>query len=205
MTYYVTSTEARSHARAELNIFDEITALMRKVIVASDNGDYEVSVDNGTLMTTSTVIVSVVGTFIEPIVTEGSTLIINNNTIVLGASGTGINGIVSDINDANIPGVIASKNGTNQLVIEYASNQNNWSMSIGDGTANSAVGLSPGTQQAVQPDSVNYYLVWSGATVDRKIDDEINRVQKYFTDLGYIITPTKNSSTGNTMVWNIYW
>ena len=51
MTYQLNKTQARSHARSALNIFDEVNSVMRKVIVASDAGLYNVTVDDGTTMT----------------------------------------------------------------------------------------------------------------------------------------------------------
>ena len=49
MTYYLNATEARSHARSNLTIFDEVNAVMRAIIVASDAGDYSITINNTTL------------------------------------------------------------------------------------------------------------------------------------------------------------
>ena len=205
MTYHLNSTEARSHARSNLVIFDEVNTLMRKVIAASDAGDYELTVDSGTVMTQSTPDIVVTGTVSNPTVNAGDTLSIGGNTITLGTSGTNLNAVVADINDANITGVVASKNSLNQLVITYTPSQANWSLTIGSGTANTALGLNAITATPSNPASSDYFNVWNGTTVDRKLDDEMQRVIKYFTNLGYNIVRMNNTTTTNTFKWVIYW
>ena len=205
MTYFLNSTEARTHARANLNIFDECVALMRAIIEASDNGHYEITVSNGTPMTTSTPSVSFTGTVSNPTITVGDTIILDNNTFVLGSSGTNLNAIISDINDAQISGITATKNTQNQLVINVKLSSSSWSSTMGSGTANTAIGLSPGSSSATAPSSTVYYDVWSGAVTSRKYEDEITRVRRYLENLGYTVVITKNNQTGRTFSWNIYW
>ena len=53
-------------------------------------------------------------------------------------------------------------------------------------------------------DSTYYNVYYAITDNDAKLD-QINYVTKYFTDLGYGITITENSATGNTIVWNISW
>ena len=205
MTYYLNSTEARSHARSNLVIFDEVNTLMRQVIAASDAGAYELTVDTGTVMTQSTPDIVVTGSVSNPTVNVGDTVSIGGNTVTLGTSGTGINGVVADINDAGITGVVASKNSLAQLVITYTPSQANWSLVIGAGTANTALGLTSVTATPSTPASVDYFSVWNGTTTDRKLDDEMQRVIKYFRNLGYNIVRMNNTTTTNTFKWVIYW
>lgn len=204
MTYHINSKEARNYSRANLVIFDEVSALMRIVMNAADNGDYEVTVSDGTLMTESTPDISVTGTATSPVIAGGETLIVGGTTIVLGASGTTLNAIIADINDAAVSGLIASK-ANGKLVLTFTPSQQNWYITIGDGTANADLGITAGTYYAQNPLSVAYFQSWKGVTSSRKYDDEIARVLAYFENLGYNISLSENSTTQKTFKWNIYW
>ena len=48
--------------------------------------------------------------------------------------------------------------------------------------------------------SSTYYNVWNGITTD-----QMNYVKKHFEDLGYGVSVTTNSSSNNTINWNISW
>ena len=50
-----------------------------------------------------------------------------------------------------------------------------------------------------------YYNVWNGTTTDPTKLDQINYVKKYFTDLGYGVSILTNSSSNNTITWNVSW
>ena len=54
-------------------------------------------------------------------------------------------------------------------------------------------------------DSNVYYNVFNGLTTDPTKLDQINYVKKHFTDLGYGVSITTNTSSNNTIVWNISW
>lgn len=206
MTYQLNKTQARSHARSQLNIFDEVNTIMRKVIVASDAGNYNVTVDDGTTMTESTPISTITGTVTNPVITGTPTFIIAGSTITLGTSGTNLNAVISDINDANVTGLVASKDASNSLVLSYTHpQQTSWSVEIGSGTANTALGFSPSTVTPTTPASVNYNSVHTGGVTDRKSDDEMTQVRLYFTNLGYNIQQQTNAATGKTFKWIIYW
>ena len=206
MTYQLNKTQARSHARSQLNIFDEVNTIMRKVIVASDAGDYSVTVDDGTTMTESTPTTTVTGTVSNPTITGTPTLIIAGVTITLGTSGTNLNAIIADINDAGVTGLAASKDAGNNLVLVYTHPQQaSWSVEIGSGTANADLGLSASTLTPTTPSSVTYNTVHTGAVTDRKSDDEMTQVRLYFTNLGYNIQQQTNAATGKTFKWVIYW
>ena len=53
MSYQVSAQQARTTARNDLTIFDEISALMRQVIVDASAGAYQTIVSDGTTMTES--------------------------------------------------------------------------------------------------------------------------------------------------------
>jgi hypothetical protein len=205
MMYSLNSTEARKHARANMNIFDEVYSIMRAIISASDNGEYETSVSTGTRMTDTNPIIVVTGTVANPTTTGGNTLIIAGNTVTLGTYGTDLDSIIIEINAAGIQGLIAGKDATNHLVLTYTCPSATWNLDIADATANADVGLVVGLISATNPVSVDYYNVWSNLTTDRKIDDELGNIESYFKNLGYTITATTNPITGNTLTWNLYW
>ena len=74
--------------------------------------------------------------------------------------------------------------------------------SLGSGTGNFSL-----TQYEASRD---YYKVWknqspSSELLVRPMADQMNAVIKYFTDLGYTINRYTNTSTGNTISWNVKW
>ncbi len=50
-----------------------------------------------------------------------------------------------------------------------------------------------------------YYQVFSDQVTDREIDDQIQFVLDYFTQLGYNIKAQQNPLTQNTLQWHIMW
>lgn len=54
-------------------------------------------------------------------------------------------------------------------------------------------------------DARDYYGALFSDVYDRSLREQIDIVQKNFRDLGYQITPLKNTSTGNTFLWRIMW
>jgi hypothetical protein len=69
-------------------------------------------------------------------------------------------------------------------------------------SGNLSVSVNSGTTMTTTTSYYNAYF--SIAQDDTKID-QLNYVTRYFTDLGYGITLTENSTTQNTLVWNISW
>ena len=49
----------------------------------------------------------------------------------------------------------------------------------------------------------SYYSVWSEATTDAKLTEQMSTVIKYFEKYSYAITRT--SSNGTSITWNISW
>lgn len=53
--------------------------------------------------------------------------------------------------------------------------------------------------------SNTYYYVYTGVTTDPTKLDQLNYVTEYFTNLGYGVNITTNTSSNNTIIWNISW
>ena len=53
--------------------------------------------------------------------------------------------------------------------------------------------------------NVSYYNVWNGVTTDPTKLDQINYVKDYFVNLGYAVYIGTNSTSNNTITWNISW
>jgi hypothetical protein len=140
----------------------------------------------------------------DPTITGTPTLIIAGHTTTLGSTGTNLNSIIADINDALIPGLVAIKNTNNNLILTYeAPASTTWSVEVGSGTANTELGLTTGITNATDPSSVSYNSVWQGNLDDRAKTDQMNQVELYFKNLGYSIDRVTNSVTGKTFNWVI--
>lgn len=205
MTVGLNASQARAKSSQDMIIFNEVDIIMRAVIAASGNGEYETEVTDGSLMTESTPSAQRIGAVNNPTITPGDTFIINNHTVTLGTSGTNLNAIIADINDAEIPGVVASKD-SNYLVITITLEQTTvWSYEIGAGTANASLGLVAGTYSVSNPDSVSYYNTWQGTSTDRAQVQQMNNVINHFKNLGYKIQRLTNTNTARTFIWHIHW
>jgi hypothetical protein len=155
-------------------------------------------------MTESTPDIVVTGSVANPTITALDTVILAGQTVILGTTGTSLNAVIADINDANITGLVASKNNTNQLVLTYtAPAATTWTFVVGAGTANADLGLTAATSTATNPSSVTYFTTWDGSTQDRAKTDQMNQVELYFKNLGYTIERLKNVTTGKTFKWQI--
>lgn len=207
MTYYISSSQARTTARNDLTIFREVNYLMEQIILASQSGLYSVTIDDNTIMTESTPSITVTGSVTNPTVTVGNTFVIAGSSVVLGTSGTNLNSIIADINDAAISGIVASKNDSNNLVITYTSPAaTNWVVTVGSGTANTELGFTNDTDYtATNPSSTDYWLAWQGGIDDPAKRDHMNQVKSYFENLDYTIDRLTNTSTGRTLKWQIGW
>jgi hypothetical protein len=205
MSVGLNAAQARSKASQDMIVYKETQSIMEAIITQSGLGKFEAYVDDGTTMTISTPSVQKIGTVNNPTVNVGDTFIIDSNTITLGTSGTSLNAIISDINDAAIPGLTASKDaGYLVLTIEDSAGAT-WSYEIGAGTANTALGFVAGVYSITNPTSVDYYIVWQGTATDRAIQNQMNQVIKHFSDLGYKIERLTNTSTSRTFKWYVYW
>jgi len=154
-------------------------------------------------MTESTPQITITGSVSNPTITGTPTLIIAGSTITLGTSGTNLNSITADVNDAIIPGLVAGKDNVNFRVFYTAPASTAWQVTIGAGTANTDLGLTAGTTSATNPSSVDYFSVWQGVTNDRAKTDQMNQVISYFENLGYTISRLTNTATNKTFKWVI--
>jgi len=205
MTYYINRAEARAKARQDLTIFREINYIMEQILDDAGNGLYQTVVDDGTVMTESTPTVTATGTVANPTITGTPTIELNGTSVTLGTTGTNLNSIIADINDAGLTGIVASKSTTDHLVITYTTLQSTtWQLEIGAGTANTDLGLTDNsTVTATNPDSVSYYTVWEGSSSDRAKTDQMQQVVKYFENLGYSVDQQINTTTNKTFRWVI--
>ena len=113
--------------------------------------------------------------------------------------------IISDINDAAIPGVTASKDAGYLVLTKETTAGTTWSYEIGAGTANTALGVVAGVYTLPNPTSIVYYTTWQGSTTNRAIQNQMEQVITYFSNLGYKIERLTNTSTTRTIKWYVYW
>lgn len=205
MSVGLNAAQARSKASQDMIVFKETQSIMEAIITQSGLGKFEALVEDGTTMTISTPSVQKIGTVNNPTVNVSDTLIIDGTTVTLGTSGTSLNAIIADINDAAVSGVTASKDaGYLVLTIEDSAGAT-WSYEIGAGTANASIGVVAGVYTLPSPTSISYYTVWQGTSTDRAIQNQMEQVIKHFSDLGYKIERLTNTSTNRTFKWYVYW
>ena len=205
MSVGLNAAQARSKASQDMIVYKETQAIMEAIITQSGLGNFEASVDDGTTMTTSTPSVQKIGTVNNPTITNGLTLIIDSNTVTLGTTGTSLNAIIADINDAAIPGVTASKDAGYLVLTKETTAGATWSYEIGAGTANTALGLVAGVYTLPNPTSIVYFTTWQGSTTNRAIQNQMEQVITHFSNLGYKIERLTNISTTRTLKWYVYW
>jgi hypothetical protein len=204
MSVGLNAAQARAKASQDMIVFNETQAIMKQVITESSSGNFEAYVDDTTTMTLSTPSANKIGTINTPTVSNGDTVIINAQTITLGTTGTSLNAVVSDINDAGVAGITASKD-AGYLVLTIEASANAWNYIIGAGTANTSLGITAGTYSITHPNSVSYFNVWQGTAIDRGLQNQMESVIKHFQNLGYKLERLTNSTTSNTLKWYIYW
>lgn len=183
MAVFLTAAEARSSARSNLVIFDEVRTIERAVLVASDAGDYECTV-NGTVMTETTVDswkdfhspITITGTVgvadagTSPFVTSGHSVVLNTITVTF--TGTSLTSVVNDVNAAfPAQGIVASSilvSGSYYLRL-YSSSGDPVVIAAGSGTGLADVGLTAGTTRSLNPTSDTITFVSHGFVTGDKI------------------------------------
>lgn len=205
MSVGLNAAQARSKASQDMIVYQETQTIMEKVITESGLGKFEALISDGTTMTVSTPSTTATGTVNNPTVSVGETFIFDSNTITLGTTGTSLNAIIADINDAGVTGLTASKDAGYLVLTIEDSVGATWSYEIGAGTANASLGFTAGVHSLPDPTSLPYYTVWQGTSTDRAIQNQMEQVMKHFSDLGFKIERLTNSSTNRTFNWYIYW
>lgn len=205
MTLTISSHNARALSNQDFKLYDEISIIERAIIESAVAGNRSVVISDGTSMTNSSPIIKVIGSETNPITEIGDTLILNDETFALGATGINLNSIIADINDQNIPGVLASKTEDNKLELTYTSVNGVWQFNIGAGTANSDLGINAGLIQADNPESADYYAVWKNFTNNRKLQEAMNTVINSVKSKGFNIYQRTNLITTNTFEWVVEW
>ena len=205
MSVGLNAAQARSKASQDMIVYQETQTIMEKVITESGLGKFEALISDGTTMTVSTPSTTATGTVNNPTVSVGETFIFDSNTITLGTTGTSLNAIIADINDAGVTGLTASKDAGYLVLTIEDSVGATWSYEIGAGTANASLGFTAGVHSLPDPTSLPYYTVWQGTGTDRAIQNQMEQVMKHFSDLGFKIERLTNSSTNRTFNWYIYW
>lgn len=196
--------DARSNARASLVIFDEINCIMRCIIQRSNDGFLEATIEDGTTFTEATPTLNLAGTVSNPTNVVGETLIFDGSTVTL--TGTTVDQAVTDINNAALPRVTASKTANNELQVTYtAPAASTWTFEIGEGTANARFGFLARTETLSNPPSVDYFQTHVGTREDRKKADELDQVTTHFRNLGYQVDILTNPNTNKTLKWKLYW
>jgi len=61
------------------------------------------------------------------------------------------------------------------------------------------------TSNTTMTNSNVYYNVYNGVTNDATKLDQVNYVKDYFTGLGYGVSILTNTTTEDTITWNISW
>jgi hypothetical protein len=205
MSVGLNASQARANSNQDLTIFNETESIMKAIIASSVSGLYETTVSDATLMTESTPDIVVSATVTTPTIVNTNTVVIEGVTVVLGTTGTSLNAVIADINDAAIPNVLAYKE-LDQLRLKITtSGTNSYQYVIGAGTANASLGLVAGTSTATLPSSVSYFNTWQGTETNRAKYSDMDSVIKHFSNLGYKIERITNTVTSNTFSWYIYW
>lgn len=208
MAHDLTASQARTVSTTDQVIYNEIDTISRAIYTDALAGNLQTTVDDGTLMTESTPIVTVTSSGAGAF-TPGNTAVFAGTTVTFGDGvndGTGLDQAVADINNAAITGLTASHNGS-EITLTYECPQSVWSITLAEGKgALAELGFTPGTTSATNPESVDYYSVWTGQTVDRKSSYEFAQVVNHFQDLGYNILAKQNTNSAvATFMWEVYW
>jgi len=206
----LTATQARILSTSDKVIYNEIDTISRAIIDAALLGNLSTVVNDGTTMTESTPVVTVTSSGYSDGWTPGATLAIAGETVTLSSGpndGTNIDQATTDINNADISGLTATNDGS-EITLSYEAPQGSWALALSEGSGGlSELGFTAGsTSLSTNPESVDYYSVWSGTSADRKKSYEIEQVMKHFQSLGYNIVIKKNvTSDTTTFKWEVYW
>jgi len=209
MTHNFTATQARNLSTTDQVIYNEIDFINRAILADALAGNLQTTVNDGTTMTESTPVVTVVSTGYADGWTPGGTLTIAGTTVTLSSGvndGTNIDQATADINAAGVVGLVATNDGS-EITLTYETPRTTWSLILAeDSGALGELGFTSGTFSAPAPESTEYYSVWSGQTEDRKKSFEFSEVVNHFQGLGYSILAKLNTESQTaTFMWEVYW
>lgn len=201
----ISASQARTVSTTDLIVYNEIDAISREIVAQALLGELQATISDGTLMTESTPTITVTGTVANPAVGGvGESLTLAGEAITLDAN-EDVDQIIASINDAEVAGLVASKNATQNVVLTYEPPMAQWILDIAADSGNATVGFTTGTATPPAPASRDYYDVWTNLTDDRKLSLHMTQVINYFQGLGYNIVQKLNVTTGNTFQWEVYW
>lgn len=209
MANALTATQARNVSTTDQVIYNEIDFINRAILADALAGNLQTTVNNGTLMTESTPVVTVTSTGYADGWTPGGTFTIAGTTVTLSSGvndGTNIDQATADINAAGVVGLVATNDGS-EITLSYETPMSVWSLTLTEGSgALGELGFTSGTFSAMNPESTEYYSVWSGQTEDRKKSFEFAEVVNHFQSCGYsILAKLNNDSAVATFMWEVYW
>ena len=206
MNIGLNAAQARAKSNSDMIIYDEVQYIMKDIITQSAAGNYTSTITDGTTMTESTPEVVITGTVANPTIVVGETFSFNGTSVALGTTGTNLNAIIADINDAAITGLVASKDASNHIVLTHnIPAATSWTYIIDAGTANNNLGITANTYTPPNPESSTYWHTWMGTATNRGYKTQMDYIVKYFQDLGYRIERSTNSATQQTFQWDISW
>lgn len=211
MSHTLTAAQARTVAFTDLIVHNEVDYIERQIIAAGLVGDLNTTINDGTTMTESTPTITVTGTSVGAgsVFTPGEQITIAGTTVTFSSgagAGTNVYQAVGDINAAGIAGLTASTDG-DIITLVYEPAMATWSLILADISvgALAGLGLTAGTYNATTPESASYYNAWTGAVADRKLAYQMAQVINHFQGEGFNIVQKKNTTTGTTFYWELYW
>ena len=101
------------NSNSDMTSYDEVSLFNERHYNTKCLRNHKSTITDGTTMTESTPEVIITGTVANPTIVVGETSSFNGTSVTLGTTGTNLNAIIADINDAAITGLVASKNATN--------------------------------------------------------------------------------------------
>lgn len=197
---FLTAQEARTLARKNLIIFNEIRSIENSILLAIDSEQLSTTVSNtvmtDTLVSFPLVTVSTVNITTDEITTTTSHLLSTGDVVTFQSTG-------------NLPFPLAPNRGyyvnvQTSTIIKLCFTREDAIQGInfidlqttGSGTI----------QLRKQSESMIYYLVWKEFLVNRVYKDRMEQVIQYFKRLGYGITRKENPVTNNkTFFWEVTW
>lgn len=197
---FLTAQEARTLARKNLIIFNEIRSIENSILLAVDSEQLSTKVSN-TIMTDTVISFPSINILNVNITTDEITTSVSHSLT------TG--DVVIFQSTENLPFPLAPNRGY------YVNVQTSTTIKICFTKEDAIQGINfidlqtvgSGTiQLKKQSESMIYYLVWKEFLINRVYKDRMEQVIQYFKRLGYGITRKENPVTNNrTFFWEIVW